>query len=369
MCVTIGYSQFEIGETSIVLNDTDRDREIETFIYYPATSSGEGVPVSEGQFPLIVVGHGFVMSYTSYAYLWEHFVSLGYIVVLPNTETAVDVSHEDFGMDLSYAVNAMQSEGDLETSIFYEHIGLKSAVLGHSMGGGAAVLAAAENPSISTLITLAAAETDPSAIAAASSITIPSLTFAGNADCVTPPAEHQELIYNNLSDCKGYVLISEGTHCQFANSNPLCELGEFSCPSVDLDEPEQHAIILDVLTPWLDAYLKNNFDAWETVVTLEGINDQYEFTLDCADNAPVLNLPDNSTEKLTIYPTPFNHSLFLSHHIDQGRYEIYTLDGRMVLSGVIMGKEIQLSKLGNGTYIMRIESSEGVILHQKIVKH
>ena len=76
-----GFSQFDIGETSIVFNDTERDRDIETFIYYPATESGEDVTVTDGKFPVISVGHGFVMTYESYAYIWEHFVPLGYIEI------------------------------------------------------------------------------------------------------------------------------------------------------------------------------------------------------------------------------------------------------------------------------------------------
>jgi predicted dienelactone hydrolase len=364
----ISFGQYEIGETSIVFNDPDRDRDIETFIYYPANASGEEEPVSDGQFPVIAVGHGFVMSYTSYEYLWEHFVPLGYIVMLPNTETTVDVSHGDFGQDLGFIINAMQAEGENESSLFYEHLRVTSAVLGHSMGGGASVLAAAENPNISTLVTLAAAETDPSAIAAASSVTIPSLTFAGDADCVTPPSDHQELIYANLSDCKGYVLINEGTHCQFANSNPLCELGEFSCPSVDLEASDQHDIILTVLTPWLDAYLKNNFTSWEAVEALAGENEQYNFTLDCSENAPVLSASSQAINQVKIHPNPIEDNLYIANVPDEATYAIYTLDGRVLLSGKNQQSGINVSALPHGAYILRITSYDGFVFNQKVVK-
>ena len=204
-----GYSQFEIGTTSITFTDTDRGREVETFIYYPADAAGADVSLADGLFPVISVGHGFLMTYESYQYIWEHYVPLGYIVILPNTETAVPVSHGDFGKDLSFVIHALLAENEIESSPFFGHVSPHSALVGHSMGGGASILAAAEDASITTIVTFAAAETDPSAIAAASSINQPSLTFAGGNDCVTPPADNQEPMYANHNDCKGYVLITE----------------------------------------------------------------------------------------------------------------------------------------------------------------
>ncbi|NOQ74604.1 MAG: T9SS type A sorting domain-containing protein [Crocinitomix sp.] len=344
-----GFGQFDIGETSIVFTDTERDRDIETFIYYPADEAGEDVDVTDGKFPVIAVGHGFVMTYESYAYIWEHFVPLGYIVILPNTETTVDVSHGDFGTDLGFVIEALQNENTIETSLFYEHVSVYSAVVGHSMGGGAAVLAAADFPEISTLVTLAAAETDPSAIDAANDVSQPSLTFAGEVDCVTPPADHQELIYNNLSDCKGYVLIFGGTHCQFANSNILCELGEFSCPDTETAESEQHFGVLAIMTPWLRAYLKTDFEAWEEVVALEGENDIFDFNLDCADNAPVLSLENLLENKGIIYPNPTSGEIQIPANYQNKPYHIYSADGRLVQEG-ITNTEIDLSKLDAGFY-------------------
>ena len=62
-------------------------------------------------------------------------------------------------------------EGDLRRGpAGLEHVDARGALLaGHSMGGGAALLAAARDRSIRTVATLAAAETEPSAIGAASS--------------------------------------------------------------------------------------------------------------------------------------------------------------------------------------------------------
>lgn len=361
------YSQYEIGQTSTSYNDPDRSREIETFIFYPADVAGSDVAVSAGKFPVISVGHGFVMTYDYYEYLWEHFVPMGYIVVLPNTETGVDVSHGDYGLDLGYVITAIQAEDENEASLFYEHVGGTSAVIGHSMGGGAAVLAASEYSEINTLVTLAAAETDPSAITAASSVNIPSLTFAGDVDCVTPPAEHQEPIYDNLSDCKGYVLIEEGTHCQFANSNPLCEFGEFSCPSSGLSETEQHAVVLEVLTPWLEAYLKFSMEAWSEVESLEGDQVNYNLNLDCM-NAPTLSAQKNQEDLIAVFPNPAKDILNLSTPVANGTYAIYGLDGRIIKRGNLKGQSVDLNDLAFGIYQIIIQDKENIVTNQRFIK-
>ena len=362
-----GYSQFEIGTTSITFTDTDRGREVETFIYYPADAAGADVSLADGLFPVISVGHGFLMTYESYQYIWEHYVPLGYIVILPNTETAVPVSHGDFGKDLSFVIHALLAENEIESSPFFGHVSPHSALVGHSMGGGASILAAAEDASITTIVTFAAAETDPSAIAAASSINQPSLTFAGENDCVAPPADHQEPMYTNHNDCKGYVLITGGSHCQFANSNFICELGEFACPGDGISESEQHAAVLEILTPWLQAYLKTDYAAWEAVVALEGAGDNYNFSLDCSENAPVLSVNSSANSVELVYPNPSNGVVTIPLNYQTKNYRILTLDGRIVQAGVI-GAQLDFSVLKNGMYVLQIETEGGVVLMQRLVR-
>ena len=102
--------------------------------------------------------------------------------------------------------------------------------MGHSMGGGASFLAAQLNSNIKTLVNFAPAETNPSAITAAASITIPSLIFAGVNDCVTPQNTNQIPMYNGLgSSCKTLISIIGASHCQMSNSNSLCNFGELTC--------------------------------------------------------------------------------------------------------------------------------------------
>jgi predicted dienelactone hydrolase/Mor family transcriptional regulator len=249
------------------------NRQIETEIYYPATIAGEDTPAAVGEYPVIVFGHGFVMAWSAYENLWEEFVSRGYIMAFPRTEgNAFSTDHQEFGWDLQFLVTAMQQEGGDPTSLLYQAVASETALMGHSMGGGAAFLAADSlvnngNTNLKTLIGLAPAESNSngvSSIASANQVSLPSLILSGQQDGVTPPANHHIPMYNNLaSDCKTIINVIGGAHCYFANSNFQCDFGEgTSSNGISISRQEQHQVTFDFVNLWLDYTLKadcNNF--------------------------------------------------------------------------------------------------------------
>ena len=170
---------FNIGHTSTILYDNTRIRDVNTEIYYPADSNGDDVSISNGNFPVIVFGHGFLISWDAYENFWISLVSEGYILCFPTTEMGFTPNHQIFADDLRFISSQMQIESQNSSSIFYNSVLPKTGIMGHSMGGGASFLATENNPNINTLINFAAAETSPSAISAASTITISSLIFSG----------------------------------------------------------------------------------------------------------------------------------------------------------------------------------------------
>lgn len=266
---------FAIGTNSSTFFDAARNRNVPALIRYPANTAGADVPVAAGQFPTVIVAHGFQVAPGSYSHIWNTLVPLGYIVVLPNTETGLSPNHNNFGGDISFLTNAMLAENGNAASLFFNRVAPRSAIMGHSMGGGAAHLAAAlGNPNITTLVSLAAAETNPSAISASSSITIPSLVIAATEDCVTPVSSNQIPMYNNIqSSCKIYYEITGGSHCHFTDGNAtLCYFGEgTSClfgwgPFISREL--QHQKMFDVMIPWLNYWLKQNCNAITTVQNL-----------------------------------------------------------------------------------------------------
>lgn len=110
----------------------------------------------------------------------------GYSVIAPNSEAGLLPSHSAFANDLDAAIawgHATQPNAHPTPA----------AVLGHSMGGGTAVLAAAADPSMSTVATRAAADTNPSAVTAATSLTVSALFVLGSADSVVTPSSSRAI--------------------------------------------------------------------------------------------------------------------------------------------------------------------------------
>ena len=113
-----------------------------TEIYYPSISEGNNTQVAFGQFPIIIFGHGFLMSFSAYQNLWEEFVPRGYIIAFPRTEEGLINDHQEFGWDLQFLVTRIQGEGVDNDSPIFGAVDNNTALMGHSMGGGAAFLAA-----------------------------------------------------------------------------------------------------------------------------------------------------------------------------------------------------------------------------------
>ena len=264
-----------VGHTTITFNDPTRTggfgsgggagRQIQCEIYYPGTTAGDNVPVANGTFPIIVFGHGFFMSWDAYTNIWEHYVDAGYILVFPRTEGSLSPTHAEFGMDVIVCGEKMQLLASDIASPFYNKWNGKSAVMGHSMGGGATFLAAGSTNPFDAVVGLAPAETTPSAITAAAAVTLPTIIFSGTADAVTPPADHHIPIYNAIPNaiCKQFITITGGAHCYFANSNAACDFGEASSGgSITITRADQHDILFDLLDPWLSFYLKGVCTDW-----------------------------------------------------------------------------------------------------------
>lgn len=64
LCLSINLFAQQIGHTTVTFTDASRsNRQIQTEVYYPATLAGDNTPISAGVFPLVVCGHGFVMTW------------------------------------------------------------------------------------------------------------------------------------------------------------------------------------------------------------------------------------------------------------------------------------------------------------------
>ncbi|MBO4209383.1 alpha/beta hydrolase [Micromonospora echinofusca] len=229
-------------------------------IYYPATAAGQGTAVAAGRFPAIAFGHGFLQGVSMYAGTTAHLASYGFVVGLPTSQGGLLPSHSAFAADLNAQLTWFVAQDTTTGSRFQGHITTSRLGLsGHSMGGGASVLAAAANPAVTTVANLAAAETNPSAVTAAASVTVPMMLVAGDRDTIAPPASHQRPIYQSKPAPKQLRTITGGFHCGFMDSSGLF------CDSGSITRATQLALTRRILVDWFRYHLAGDTSAYEQV--------------------------------------------------------------------------------------------------------
>jgi dienelactone hydrolase len=356
----LGMAQpFALGNRSETWQDASRNRNVTFDIWYPSTSGGQGSAVAQGQFPVFILSHGFLTGTGPYKNMVDSLVPLGYIMVLPSTETGFLPSHEALGRDMVFLGQRIQQENQNSNSYLFGKVSAAMAAGGHSMGGGATFLAASYAPTLfATTVTFAAAETNPSAAGAASQVSTSCLLLIGSDDGVTPLATHQQPIYNNLSNCKVMVSIQGGGHCYFMNADAACDAGELLTPPSIANRAEQHRRTFRVVRPWLDHFLKGQ----PAAAVLQAIN-----------NAS----PDALTQNCNYLGSETIH---LTHWVQQnGRrwtwnqsgliyLELFDLQGRLVFqkNGAVGEGEVwELPSEATGLMVARF-SVDGTVGSEKV---
>jgi dienelactone hydrolase len=170
-------------------------------------------PRSGSGLPAVTFGHGWLQPVDRYLGLFRHLASWGFVVTAPATQRGPLASSRLFAADLRTAMDVCTGVrlGDGDISVSPEKLGLA----GHSTGGGAAVLAAADLP-VKAVATLAASQTKPFATDAAARCTMPSLHLAGGQDVVAPPVGHARLIAANWGGPAQYRVLPKVDHMGFA---------------------------------------------------------------------------------------------------------------------------------------------------------
>ncbi len=82
-----------------------------------------------------------------------------------------------------------------------------------------------------------------------------------------------------------------------------------------------------------------------------------------------ISLSENDAQAIAVYPNPFSNDLNIESPSRLIKVEILSLSGKMLSSTAASGfsTKMNLSQLAKGTYIVRVQNEEGVII-QKIVK-
>lgn len=304
-------AQLEIGQTEWTFVDESRGgRVIPCAVWYPAQTGGEDAEPAVGSWPAVVFGHGFVMSPYDYEGLAADLVAEGFVFAALGTEQGFAPSHADYGLDLAFVANAIASDviaGVLETSL-----SARVAIGGHSMGGGATWLAAADNAAIDAVVALAPAQTSPSATASGPAISAPVLVVSGSADAVTPPSSQHVPIYESASNapCRALVSIEGGGHCGFADVGTLCDFGELGFAG--LSHAEQRALTTAVLAPWLNAFLNDAPDALDELDAVVAAESLLTMDMACA-----LDVHDVQPLEWTVFPNPASGAGWVKNQSEQ----------------------------------------------------
>ncbi|MGP6173912.1 dienelactone hydrolase family protein [Corynebacterium sp. A21] len=176
---------------------------IEGKVYTPA--KGNGVPA-------IAFGHDWMKGIDKYHVTLRHLASWGIVVAAPNTEKSFLPDHRGFASDLESCLQILAG-----VKLGQGHVTVspgKLGIVGHGMGGGAAILAATDSPKVKAVAALYPAVTTPSAEAAAQHITHPGLII-GSGQSGLVDAGNPARIAANWAGPMAYRELSNGNQMGF----------------------------------------------------------------------------------------------------------------------------------------------------------
>ena len=349
-CCLAGQSQAQWTSDAWTFTDPARDdRPIPMNFLRP---DGDPEPL-----PWVIVAHGFVMGPDDYDDLATALVEQGFLVGLVDTETGFAPSHEDYAKDLVYlAEQGAQALADADAPLaawIQGNVGL----VGHSMGGGAAWLAASM-ATVSAVVGLAPAETNPSAIAAGGQITAPSLVISGSADAVTPPSSNHLPIHESVtsSPCKAWVNLIEGGHCGFADEGTLCDLGELLFSGMPRDVQQQHAFTL--VGYWLQFHMGLDPAGLDAMDAYGVDHNDVEVDLACV----VSFTSEASQASLACFPVPASSLLTLQSPHPNATWQAWDLQGRAMALRWVAEGQLDIQAWPVGAYVIQATSPSGASL-------
>ncbi len=222
-------------------------------VFYPAVApGGAGAPLDQSgaPYPAIVFGHGYLANPRMYAGTLSRLAMDGFVVIAPQTRQTLLPNHTQFADDMRASLTWLVIESERKASSFSGAIRPDAfGATGHSMGGGAALLAASRDPRIVAVSTFAAADTRPSSLGVVDRIRGGVQFIAGSDDAIAPLEEHQRPLFDKVTAAKQLVVLKGGSHCGFLDEEPpLCDSGS-------MNHDEQLALSRRLLSDWFTQHL------------------------------------------------------------------------------------------------------------------
>ena len=171
-------------------------------LFAPADTAG-------GPYGVVTVAPGFRESAATLAWLGPRVASRGFVVLLIDT-----LDPDEFPTARAAELLAAIDWVVADSPVRDRADPARAAVLGHSMGGGAALEAALARPGLRAAIPMA--PWDPAADFAG--VRVPTLVLAAADDTIAPPVEHAERFYASLTaPARAYALLPGRDH-NFSNA-------------------------------------------------------------------------------------------------------------------------------------------------------
>lgn len=172
--------------------------------------------------PAVAFGHDWLQPAERYADLLRHLASWGIVAAAPSNHRGLLPSHAGFAADLrtTLEVCAGVRLGDGRISVDSR----RTALAGHGIGGGVALVAASGHARVGAVVTIAAAQTRPSALDASRTITVPALHITAGKDTVAPAAGHAEPIANAAGGPVWLRTLPRASHSGFLDGSHWSDL-------------------------------------------------------------------------------------------------------------------------------------------------
>lgn len=263
---------YAVGERTVTVTRPDNTT-FSALLYYPATAAGADAPfdASGAPYPGVTFGHGFLTQPSLYASTLRHLASHGHIVAATTTQTGFLPSHSAFALDLRHCLTWFEQQNSNAQSPYFGAIDTaRFGAFGHSMGGGATILAAAGDARIKAIAPMAPAETNPSAISAMASVQVPARLVCGTQDTIVPTATNGQSMYNAAAGPRQLLSILGGWHCGFVDTAPA---GGIGCDSGSLPRADQLAIVRRHLAAFFLLHLRGDQSKWNQVWGPQGALD------------------------------------------------------------------------------------------------
>ncbi|MBP2327769.1 dienelactone hydrolase [Kibdelosporangium banguiense] len=174
-------------------------------IYYPTSTS-------EGTFGAVAISPGFTGTQSSVAWYGPRLASQGFVVFTIDTLSGLDFP-DSRGTQLLAALDYLVQSSSVRTRID----GTRLGVMGHSMGGGGSLRAAANRPALQAAIPLTGWHTTKSW----PTVSVPTLVVGAENDTTAAVASHSEPFYQSLTAApdKAYLELNNAGHSAPTSAN------------------------------------------------------------------------------------------------------------------------------------------------------